>query len=246
LLNYTENTNLEICNQCGKNYIRDYRTRTAFDVHDHRTGKNCTLCKGQLVDSIINFGENLPEKALNDGFEQSEEADIQLVLGSSLRVTPAAKMPETTFDKGGKLVICNLQKTPIDALAYLRIFAKCDTVMQYVMEELQIEIPPFILRRRVMVNNDSTNTIFVQGIDVDGIPVTCCKEVQIAGKKAIFDKVNIFSLKVENAEKVKIKLQFMGHYLEPDLEIEYILSDVSTTYELNYDPRYRTWNTKTV
>jgi len=229
-----------------KNYIRDFRTRTALDVHDHRTGKKCSVCNGQLVDSIINFGENLPEKALHDGFEQSEEADVHLVLGSSLRVTPAANMPETTYDKGGKLVICNLQKTPLDSIAYLRIFAKCDTVMQYVMEELQMEIPPFILRRRVMINNDAACTIFVRGIDIDGIPVTFCKEVRIAGKKAVFDKDNIFSVKVENAEKVKIKLQFMGHYLEPDLEIEYILSDTSTTYELNYDPRYRTWNTKTL
>ena len=64
------NTNLEVCKKkgCGKQYLRDYRTRTAKNVHDHKTGRKCE-CKGDLYDSIINFGENLPEKELNDGFE---------------------------------------------------------------------------------------------------------------------------------------------------------------------------------
>ena len=32
-------------------------------------------------------------------------------------------------EDGGKLVIVNLQKTPKDSLAFLRIFATCDEVM---------------------------------------------------------------------------------------------------------------------
>jgi len=239
------NSNLEICSKCGKNFVRDFRTRTALEVHDHRTGRKCASCGGELFDSIINFGESLPAKALHDGFEHAEEADLHLVLGSSLRVTPAANMPETTHKQGGRLVICNLQNTPLDSSCALRIHAKCDDLMQYVMEELQIPIPSFILRRRILVNNDK-NSIFVQGIDVDGTPVTLCKQVTVNDKKTVCDNADIFSLKIENVEKVKIKLQFMGHYLEPDLEIDYVLSTERTTYELSYDPRYRTWNTKTV
>lgn len=66
--------------------------RTAKKVHDHKTGRKC-ICGGDLYDSIINFGENLPEKELNAGFENSEKADLCLALGSSLTVTPAADMP---------------------------------------------------------------------------------------------------------------------------------------------------------
>jgi len=61
-----------------------------------------------LHDSIINFGENLPEEELENGFLQCGKADVCLVLGSSLRVTPAADMPRKTMTKGGKLVIVNL------------------------------------------------------------------------------------------------------------------------------------------
>ena len=47
-------------------------------------------------------------------FGHASESDLCLCMGSSLRVTPAADIPLHTFEKGGKLVIVNLQKTPID------------------------------------------------------------------------------------------------------------------------------------
>lgn len=47
--------------------MRDYRTRTAQKVHDHKTSRKCDnpSCKGDLYDSIINFGENLVEEVLD-------------------------------------------------------------------------------------------------------------------------------------------------------------------------------------
>ncbi len=54
-------------------------------------------------------------------------------MGSSLRVAPAVYLPEETVRHGGNLVICNLQKTPLDKLAKLCIYGKCDDVMTLVM-----------------------------------------------------------------------------------------------------------------
>lgn len=82
-------------------------------------GRKC-VCGGDLHDTIINFHENLPEKPLEDGFHNAKIADLCLVLGSSLTVTPAANMPQKCVEKGGKLIICNLQKTPLDDIAYTR------------------------------------------------------------------------------------------------------------------------------
>ena len=87
------NTNLEICGSCDKDYMRDFRTRTAQKVHDHKTGRKCEACGGDLYDSIINFGENLKESVLNRGYAEGERCDLMLSLGSSLRVTPAADIP---------------------------------------------------------------------------------------------------------------------------------------------------------
>ncbi len=61
-------TNLEKCKKCGKEYLRDFRVRNPNNkVHEHKSGRTCDddKCKGDLIDSIINFGENLPEKVIN-------------------------------------------------------------------------------------------------------------------------------------------------------------------------------------
>jgi NAD-dependent SIR2 family protein deacetylase len=104
------NTTKETCKRCKKQYFRDFRCRTAKNVYDHRTGRKCDdlKCNGELLDSIINFGENLPEKELNDGFEESGKADLCLAMGSSLTVTPAADMPLLVAKNKKKLVIVNL------------------------------------------------------------------------------------------------------------------------------------------
>jgi len=39
------------------------------------------------------------------------------------------------------MVICNLQKTPYDDQAAIRIYAKTDTVMKLLLQELNVELP---------------------------------------------------------------------------------------------------------
>lgn len=56
-------------------------------------------------------------------------------MGSSLTVTPAADIPKHV-GKNGKLVIVNLQKTPLDKHAFLRINALCDDVMKRLAKKL--------------------------------------------------------------------------------------------------------------
>ena len=66
-------------------------------------------CRGVLYDSIINFGENLPERELTAAMEHSKKAELCIVLGSSLRVRPACLMPQMVLENGGKLVICKYE-----------------------------------------------------------------------------------------------------------------------------------------
>ena len=111
------NNNLESCEECGKSYFRDFpaRKQNAKNAHDHMTGRKCDdlNCQGDLYDSIINFGENLPEKQLQNAYIHSKKSDLMLCLGSSLRVSPANTMPLYTKNKGS-VVIVNLQKTEKD------------------------------------------------------------------------------------------------------------------------------------
>jgi NAD-dependent SIR2 family protein deacetylase len=67
-------------------------------------------------------------------------------MGSSLTVTPAADIPKHV-GKNGKLVIVNLQSTPLDKYAFLRINALCDDVMIRLCEKMKLKVNEFILHR---------------------------------------------------------------------------------------------------
>ncbi|KAL9641751.1 hypothetical protein ABK040_007428 [Willaertia magna] len=142
------NTNVEICKHCNKEYIRDFRCRNAKDVNDHKTNRKCDTCHNDLFDTIINFGEELPKDQFERALENAQKADLAIVIGTSLRVSPACDLPELCkYKKKGKLVIINLQHTPKDIYSDIRIYAKTDKVIEKLMKELNLEIPPFILQK---------------------------------------------------------------------------------------------------
>ncbi len=159
------NLYIEICDTCKKEYLRSYDVGThpgkaipRYDVHC--TGRKCDdkKCKGALRDNIIHFGENLPMEAFQIAKEHSMKADLAVVIGTSLQVRPAYKLPVMCAKNGGKMVIINLQKTPKDKHASLRIFGECDPVMTMLMQELGIEIPKFepMEHKKIMIGNTWT------------------------------------------------------------------------------------------
>ena len=83
----------------------------------------CPTCNGRLISSIVNFGDPLPEKELDESFRHSRNADAFVVIGSSLQVSPANALPETAIEHGAKLLILNIGDTPMDRAADVRIRA---------------------------------------------------------------------------------------------------------------------------
>lgn len=74
-------------------------------------------CGGLLRPSVVLFGEMLPEQALDFAAEESEKAELFIVLGSSLTVTPANQFPLVAKQNGAKLVIINMEPTDFDFYA---------------------------------------------------------------------------------------------------------------------------------
>eukprot|EP01087_Luapelamoeba_hula_P019697 TRINITY_DN6563_c0_g1_i1.p1 TRINITY_DN6563_c0_g1~~TRINITY_DN6563_c0_g1_i1.p1 ORF type:complete len:603 (+),score=91.58 TRINITY_DN6563_c0_g1_i1:91-1899(+) len=228
------NSNLEVCTTCGKEYLRDFDTSDGSAARTHATGRQCSVsgCNGGLVDTIIHFEESLPREVILRGFAEAEAADLCLCLGSSLTVTPAATIPKTVGkNPKAKLVIVNLQRTPLDSFATLRIHAKIDKVMEAVMEELGIPIAPFVLKRRLQVSHQG-NEISVGGVDVDGTPVSLLSRI-VATFPATGRTVNLrcndvhttFQIQRESTaeDSVDLELHFMGHYGEDALQLSYPL-----------------------
>lgn len=116
---------LHHCRNCGKTYTYDeIAPRVLADELP-----TCS-CGGIVKPDIVFYGEALPETVVAGAFQACQEADLCLVLGSSLTVYPAASLPEEAYRCGGRLVIVNDQPTHLDSRAILRLPDLTDTFTQ--------------------------------------------------------------------------------------------------------------------
>lgn len=98
----------------------------------------CPDCGGVLKPEITFFGESLPQQAIAEAQAEAGNADLLLVLGSSLTVYPAASLPYLTLNGGGAVVIVNEQPTSIDDSARL-CFKDLGVVFEALEERLNEE-----------------------------------------------------------------------------------------------------------
>lgn len=102
------------CLSCGRIWDgQDIQRRLEAGETDPR----CEVCGGILRTGTILFGEALPQQALKTAMAVSRAADLMIVIGSSLVVNPAARLPAIARDHGARLVIVNQSATPLDELA---------------------------------------------------------------------------------------------------------------------------------
>jgi NAD-dependent deacetylase len=95
------------CETCKKEYGNEMYESESFYCE----------CGGKLRPSIVLFGEGLPEETFMRAVQESEKADLFIVLGSSLTVTPANQFPLIAKENGAKLLIVNMDPTHFDELA---------------------------------------------------------------------------------------------------------------------------------
>lgn len=74
-------------------------------------------CGGLVKAAIISFGERVPSDDLEAASRHAGDADLFIVLGSSLQVQPAATLPVVAKRAGAPLAIINREATPLDAHA---------------------------------------------------------------------------------------------------------------------------------
>ncbi|KAL6061274.1 Transcriptional regulator, Sir2 family protein [Balamuthia mandrillaris] len=162
---------VERCTACGYDFERNYHVRQDHThVHDHKIG-TCKRCGsappkhytgretpglkmkksqwgGQLIgtrdtncgtkDTHINFGEHLDHMDWDEAEKHCGQADLCIIAGTSMSLRHITHFPFMAK----KVALINLQPTPDDDQADLRIWAKCDPVFEGVMQRLGIEIDP--------------------------------------------------------------------------------------------------------
>jgi NAD-dependent deacetylase len=114
------------CTLCGKrSSIKELQQR----VDTGEVDPTCPDCGGYLKAATILFGQRVPEVDLTRARELVSSCDLFLVVGSSLKVTPAATLPRIALNNNVPLIIINQQPTPLDDYAEVAIHEKAGAIL---------------------------------------------------------------------------------------------------------------------
>lgn len=105
---------LVTCLQCDKHYDP---ADIYEDLPEEFTAPTCDSCGGFLKSANVSFGQSMPVAAMQRAQSWSEQADMFIVIGSSLQVQPAASFPVIAKRAGALLAIVNRDATPLDDMA---------------------------------------------------------------------------------------------------------------------------------
>lgn len=89
----------------------------------------CEICGGTLKPDVVFFGESVPKPRVAEAFRAVDEADILLVLGSSLTVYSGFRFADHAAKAGKIVAIVNKGVTRADALATIKLDAGLTSVV---------------------------------------------------------------------------------------------------------------------
>jgi NAD-dependent deacetylase len=119
------------CLDCG---TREPRADVQARLHEEMP-PHCKVCGGAfLKPTVVLFGEPMPKAAVARAFALAREADVVLVIGSSLVVYPAADIPLVALQSGARMIVVNAEPTPFDELAEVVIHGRSGEVLPEIVE----------------------------------------------------------------------------------------------------------------
>ncbi len=98
---------------------------------------HCKVCGGPLRSATVLFGEPLPKIELEIALRAVQQCDVLLVIGSSLIVNPAARLPAIAKRHGAAVAILNRTTTPVDGIADLHLLAEAGPALAAVVAGLE-------------------------------------------------------------------------------------------------------------
>ncbi|KAK7111139.1 uncharacterized protein [Littorina saxatilis] len=142
---------IEICKSCKpqKEHLRLFDVTERTSKGRHKTGRTCSKCGGNLYDSIVHFGEKGGLKSpykWRQAAKAASKSDLIICLGSSLKVLrcyPCLWRMDMRPEHRPNMVIVNLQWTPKDERASLKIHGRCDDVLRRVAHYLGLAVPQY-------------------------------------------------------------------------------------------------------
>jgi NAD-dependent deacetylase len=120
------------CPTCGASYP----LAEVLELLDGASAPACPACGAIVKPDVVFFGELLPAAAIERAFELAREAQLMVVVGSTLEVQPVASLPLETLAGGGAIAIVNRGPTALDDLAAVRVDGGAGETLSAVAERL--------------------------------------------------------------------------------------------------------------
>jgi NAD-dependent deacetylase len=97
----------------------------------------CRSCGGGfLKPTVVLFGEPMPQPEVQQAFALASQADVMLVVGSSLVVFPAAEIPLVAVRAGAPMIVINAEPTPLDRIARVVIHGRAGEVLPEILDAI--------------------------------------------------------------------------------------------------------------
>jgi len=94
----------------------------------------CRACGGGLLKpTVVLFGEPMPVEAVMAAYDLAKQADVMLVVGTSLVVYPAAEIPLVAVRAGAPMIVINAEPTPFDRFAEVVIHGRSGEVLPEIL-----------------------------------------------------------------------------------------------------------------
>lgn len=100
------------------------------------TDPACPECGGLVKSATVSFGQVLRPEVVKAAERMVQEADLLLVVGSSLQVYPAAGLPLLAVESDTRLAIVNSEETPFDRHADVVVRGRAGEVLGPLVDAL--------------------------------------------------------------------------------------------------------------
>lgn len=98
---------------------------------------DCERCEGPLKPWVVFFGESVPKPRVEQAFQMVDDAEVLLVIGSSLAVFSGYRFVRHAARKGQPVAILNLGETRGDPHACVRVEGKAGQLLPRLAEALR-------------------------------------------------------------------------------------------------------------
>ncbi|TFG34471.1 NAD-dependent deacylase [Candidatus Thorarchaeota archaeon] len=90
---------------------------------------SCPSCNSNLRPDVVWFGERLDSAIMSNVYEEFQQSDVCIVIGTSALVQPAASFPFIVKQNAGIIIEINIEQTPLTSTADFYLQGKAGKIL---------------------------------------------------------------------------------------------------------------------